>query len=143
MNSPSETIRFAEYIACHGLRALYLAKTVGKWINDKEPEDFKNERHLERHFSRYGQSTGIVAIGRPFKDIREYLEEAKKIIRNPNAKKMMYYYRGKKPSLGYFLEKKGKFLWVVVNKNKIIVFRTLRKKAIADSQVFNGLYRVC
>lgn len=142
MSSASETIRFAEYVNHQGPRALALAKIVDPWINGSEIKEFKR-RHLERHFSKYGSTTGLVAIGRPFEDPEEYLREAINLIRNSESKKMMYYYRGKKPSLGYFLEKKGKFLWTAVNKDRIVAFRPLRKKAIADSEVFNGLYRVC
>ena len=142
MSNPQEAIRFAEYVNQEGIIGLNLAKGVDRWINSKEIKEFKG-RHLKRHFRKYGNKTGLALLGRVFQDPEEYLAGAIAVIYGSAAKKMMYYYRGKKPSLGYFLQRYGKLLWVAVNKGRIVAFRPLKKKELGNQKVFSGLYRVC
>lgn len=102
-------------------------------------------RYLKRHFQRYGHETGLALLGRPFKDHQEYVRESIKLRRNSKVKVMLYNWNGKKPSLGFFLKKPGKFIFEPLNLKecKIKTFRMIKKKELNDSKLFNKLYRVC
>lgn len=102
-------------------------------------------RYLERHFGRYGNETGLVLLGRPFKNCEEYAKESVRFRQNPKVEIMIYDWEEKKPSLGFFLKRMGRFVFEPLNlkEGKIKTFRTIKKKELSDSKVFNGLYRVC
>lgn len=140
ISSKLEVIRFARYISKEKKRGLRLACLVNLWLDNKVIRGFKKRRG-KVHFRKYGESVERL-LERHFVDEYEYSNEAINIVYNPKTSRMMYYYRGKKPSLGYFLEKDGKFLWVATKDSRIVAFRVLEKSELRNNRVFSSLYRV-
>lgn len=138
-----EAIRFNEYIKRVGIKGLKLAQEVEPCINRKEKiQGFKKRYYLRTHFEKYKKAAGLLSCGRAFRSQREYSRAAEAIVNNPEAKKVMYYFRGKKATISYFIGTAQELLGVVVHNAQIKCFKSFNEKKFANTKVFDAAYRI-
>ncbi|MBI2506678.1 MAG: hypothetical protein HYW00_00875 [Candidatus Colwellbacteria bacterium] len=113
--------RVLEYAEKHGNVGVSLLERAGKQIGVRA-ERFINEKEWVFHFNKHKADTGLPWLGREFTSKEEYLAEAKKVISDPNSKKVLYYHGENlnQPRLGYLLEKNGKVFLVSVGEDGTI-----------------------
>lgn len=141
-----DSARLIKYVDTHGAAGVELIQKAGKWVGVKT-ERFPDFNALTNHFKLHFYDTGVPWLGRAFNNADEYLEAAKSVISNPNAKRVLYYHRSNlnDPTLGYLLEKAGKVFLVAVNEaGEIKTFHNLSQGwgYVREGGTFGKLFKL-
>jgi len=125
------------------LSRLDLTFKVGRWADVRVTKFPKSLDHFRTHRA----DTGFPLLGRPFKSVAEYVDEAGKVVTNSASKKILYYHQGNlnQPRIGYLLERNGKVFLTAVGKDGTIrTFHWLKEgwSYVKEGSVFQQLFKI-